>query len=104
MLAAAWIQFQVHDWVNHERHDLREDGKDKAIVLPRRGLPPWQNHKDWPAEHDMRIAENKVMATAPGGYPVFANSRHALVGRLGGVRRGREEGRGAARGCPDPPR
>jgi Animal haem peroxidase/Catalase len=74
LLAAAWIQFQVHDWVNHARDDLREDRKDGAIVLPRRGLPPWQNHKDWPAEQDMRIAENKVMAKGPGGYPVFANA------------------------------
>ena len=22
ILAAAWIQFQVHDWVNHARHPL----------------------------------------------------------------------------------
>ncbi len=34
----------------------------------------------------------------------FRQYRHALVGRLGSVRRGREEGRGAARGCPYPPR
>ena len=28
LLAAAWIQFQVHDWVNHARHPLGEDDVD----------------------------------------------------------------------------
>jgi hypothetical protein len=73
VLAAAWIQFQVHDWVNHQRNDLRQDGNDGAIRLPRPGLPPWQNHKDWPAEQEMRIADNKPIATWPDGCPVFAN-------------------------------
>ena len=71
VLAAAWIQFQVHDWVNHERFELGEKGKD--IVLPRPGAEPWRNHKNLPPEAAMRIADNKVMAHAPAGYPVFAN-------------------------------
>jgi hypothetical protein len=72
VLAAAWIQFQVHDWVNHERFDLGEPGKD--IVLRRPGPELWRNHKDLAPEQDMRIADNKVMAHSPAGYPVFANS------------------------------
>ena len=32
ILAAAWIQFQVHDWVNHARHPLGED--DVVVPLP----------------------------------------------------------------------
>jgi hypothetical protein len=69
LLAAAWIQFQVHDWVNHARYDLGE----KDIVLRRPGLKPWQNHEKLQPEQDMRIADNKVLAQAKGGYPVFAN-------------------------------
>jgi hypothetical protein len=71
VLAAAWIQFQVHDWVNHARFDLGE--KDKDIVLPRRGAEPWRNHKDLPPESDMRIAGNKILGHTPGGCPVFPN-------------------------------
>ena len=32
LLAAAWIQFQVHDWVSHARHPLGED--DVVVPLP----------------------------------------------------------------------
>jgi Animal haem peroxidase/Catalase len=71
VLAAAWIQFQVHDWVNHARFELGEKGQD--IVLPRRGGEPWRNHKDLPPEPDMRIAGNKIIAQAPGQCPVFPN-------------------------------
>ncbi|HEU0060760.1 MAG TPA: peroxidase family protein, partial [Hyphomicrobiaceae bacterium] len=70
VLAAAWIQFQVHDWVNHARFGLGEKGKD--IVLPHRGAE-WRNHKELPPESDMRIAGNKVIGHAPGGCPVFPN-------------------------------
>ena len=68
LLAAAWIQFQVHDWVNHARDD-RSDRKD-VWCRCRAGMPPWQNTQGWPAEQDMRIAGNKVMADGPDGYPV----------------------------------
>jgi len=33
VLAAAWIQFQVHDWVSHARHALGE--KDVIVPLPK---------------------------------------------------------------------
>jgi Animal haem peroxidase/Catalase len=71
VLAAAWIQFQVHDWVNHARYDLGEQGKD--IVLPRPGAEPWRNHRNLAAESDMRIAGNKILGHAPSGCPVFPN-------------------------------
>ncbi len=32
LLAAAWIQFQVHDWVAHPRRPLGED--DVVVPLP----------------------------------------------------------------------
>jgi hypothetical protein len=71
VLAAAWIQFQVHDWANHERFDLGE--KDQDIVLPLGPGACWRNHRDLPEESKMRIAGNKVLARAPAGYPIFAN-------------------------------
>jgi Animal haem peroxidase len=73
VLAAAWIQFQVHDWVNHERFDLGQEGQDIILPLPP-GREPWRNHKDLSPEHVMRIAGNKVLCQAAGGYPIFANS------------------------------
>ncbi|QEV17231.1 peroxidase family protein [Streptomyces alboniger] len=71
VLAAAWIQFQVHDWVNHGRH--KPGGK--AVEVP---LPPgstWQNTPGGPAEHVMRFAENEGVEL-PGDQPpiLFANT------------------------------
>ena len=54
VLAAAWIQFQVHDWVNHRRFPVGE----ASIDLP---LPPgrtWRNTVGGAEETVMRIAAN----------------------------------------------
>jgi len=56
ILAAAWIQFQVHDWVNHARHPLGTD--DVMVPLPD-GMT-WKNTPDGEAEAMMRIAGNKI--------------------------------------------
>ena len=37
ILAAAWIQFQVHDWVNHARFKLGQDGGKYDVKVP---MPP----------------------------------------------------------------
>ncbi|MEV7193119.1 peroxidase family protein [Streptomyces sp. NPDC093510] len=71
VLAAAWIQFQVHDWVNHRRH--KPGGK--AVEVP---LPPgttWYNTPGGPAERVMRFAENEGIEL-PGDQPpvLFANT------------------------------
>ncbi|MGJ5831128.1 peroxidase family protein [Streptomyces ossamyceticus] len=71
VLAAAWIQFQVHDWVNHRRH---KPG-DRSVEVP---LPPghggWHNTPTGPAENVMRFAENEGIER-PGQPPIlFANS------------------------------
>lgn len=71
VLAAAWIQFQVHDWVNHRRHPVGE----KAVEVP---LPPgagsWQNSPGGPREDVMRFAEN-IGLERPTGLPIlFANT------------------------------
>jgi hypothetical protein len=54
LLAAAWIQFQVHDWVSHPRHPLGED--DVVVKLP--GDMTWKNTPGGTPEHEMRIAGN----------------------------------------------
>ncbi|KAK4613678.1 Alpha-dioxygenase 2 [Fulvia fulva] len=47
LLAAAWIQFQVHDWFNHE-------DSDQTYNIP------LQKGDDWPAEHKpMRLFKTK---------------------------------------------
>lgn len=54
ILAAAWIQFQVHDWVLHSRSPLGTDD----VTVP---LPPgtdWHNTVGGPPEDRMRIAGN----------------------------------------------
>ena len=54
LVAAAWIQFQVHDWVGHPRYPLGKD--DVHVALPR-GMT-WSNTPEGPPEHEMRIAGN----------------------------------------------
>ncbi|MCA1851193.1 MAG: catalase, partial [Beggiatoa sp.] len=55
LLAAAWIQFQVHDWVNHARYPLGE--KDVRVPLPL-GMTGWSNTPGGQLEPEMRIAGN----------------------------------------------
>jgi hypothetical protein len=61
MLAASWIQVQVHDWVNHARHPLGV--QDVTVPLPK-GMT-WRSAKDGPAENVMRIAGN-ISIDKPG--------------------------------------
>ena len=72
LLAAAWIQFQVHDWVNHRRYPLGKD--DVRVPLPH-GMT-WTNTPDGQVEHEMRIAGN-IPFGEPGANPmspVFPNA------------------------------
>jgi hypothetical protein len=71
LLAAAWIQFQVHDWVSHPRRPLGED--DIVVQLP--GDMTWSNTPGGRPEREMRIAGN---ISYPDGRPnpmspVFGN-------------------------------
>jgi hypothetical protein len=73
LLAASWIQFQVHDWVNHARHPLGH--RDVGVPLPP-GMPGWSNTPGGPPEPEMRIAGNvSVGGTLPDGseLPLFRN-------------------------------
>lgn len=67
ILAAAWIQFQVHDWVNHARHALGE--KDVVVNMPS-GLK-WTSEVGGSAEDVMRIAGNVEMGGHDGRPPIF---------------------------------
>ncbi|WP_027232923.1 peroxidase family protein [Phyllobacterium sp. UNC302MFCol5.2] len=65
ILAAAWIQFQVHDWVNHARNPL---GKDDVIVPLPKGMT-WQSSVGGPREDVMRIASNVAGRDPVDGQP-----------------------------------
>ena len=73
VLAAAWIQFQVHDWVQHKRHPLGKN--DIRVPLPDGGK--WQNVAGGPWETEMRIAGDEAHAEADPAAgraaPVFTN-------------------------------
>ena len=72
ILAAAWIQFQVHDWVAHPRRPLGEDD----VVVPLPGEMTWSNTPGGPPERQMRIAGNIPYAEAGPNpmRPVFGNT------------------------------
>ena len=62
ILAACWIQFQVHDWVDHGRKALGApgDARDVAVAFPD-GNHQWRNTADGPYEDNMRIAGNTYL-------------------------------------------
>ena len=69
VLAAAWIQFQVHDWVAHARKVLG-DG-DIVVDLPK-GHSGWLNEFNGELEPVMRIADN--IPLDPASPLLFANA------------------------------
>jgi heme peroxidase/catalase len=69
ILAAAWIQFQVHDWVAHPRVPLGE----QDVVVPLLPGMTWANVKDGPDEPTMRIAGNVEVERTPLS-PAFENT------------------------------
>jgi len=68
ILAAAWIQFQVHDWVVHARYPLGVD--DVRVPLPP-GTPGWQNTPGGPLEQQMRIGGNISRGIGADGVEVL---------------------------------
>lgn len=67
ILAAAWIQFQVHDWVNHARHPLGK--KDVIVDLPA-GMK-WTSEVGGKPEDVMRIAGNVEIDGYAGKPPIY---------------------------------
>jgi hypothetical protein len=72
LLAAAWIQFQVHDWVHHDRHRLG----DHDLVVPLPDGVGWTNTPDGPEERRMRIAGDVSLSDLEtgGSSRVFRNT------------------------------
>ncbi len=70
VLAAAWIQFQVHDWVAHAR---RAPGEDDVIVPVPNRYPDWASQPGSPASREMRISGN-VPPPATRAQWIFANA------------------------------
>ncbi|HEY9375746.1 MAG TPA: peroxidase family protein, partial [Jiangellaceae bacterium] len=72
LLAAAWTQFQVHDWVSHERLPLGVN--DVTVPLPP-GMTGWSNTPGGRPERVMRIAGNVPARQDPpdGLGPRFQN-------------------------------
>jgi hypothetical protein len=72
ILAAGWIQFQIHDWVNHDRFPL---GGDTDVIVP---LPPgadqWDSRGDGNKENVMRIAGNRPRDANVAGSPLGNNT------------------------------
>jgi hypothetical protein len=68
LLAGAWLQFQVHDWIMH----------DKDPDPARRLRVPLAEGDAWPerADGDMLVARTRpsAMRRRPGGPPVYDNS------------------------------
>jgi hypothetical protein len=66
LLAAAWIQFQVHDWFDHEKEDL-DSGRD--LHVPQNG--------DWADPNGMRLAKTKPdperLSELDDKYPAYCN-------------------------------
>jgi len=71
ILAAAWIQFQVHDWVSHAVYPL---GK-RDVVIPLPSGRTCRNRVDGDLESVMRIAGNTEPVGSIDGAPIlFANN------------------------------
>ncbi|GIM92401.1 peroxidase [Paractinoplanes toevensis] len=68
ILAAAWIQFQVHDWVVHARHPLGVD--DVRVPLPP-DVPGWRNTPGGPLEPEMRIGGNISKGVGADGHELL---------------------------------
>src|ERR1044072_6333433 len=71
-LAGAWIQFQVHDWVDHARNKLGVN--DVRVPLPEH-FPDWRSTVDGAPGREMRIAGNVDAGkpAADGTQRLFAN-------------------------------
>jgi hypothetical protein len=75
LMAAAWIQFQVHDWVDHPRYAL-DAPNGRQIELPLPAGRTWENHLGGPVQSSMRIAENIPKITSDprlNNVPVYRN-------------------------------
>ena len=75
VLAAAWIQFEVHDWFSHGPNDLKEPYE----IAPRRRRRLAREPDDHPAHAARRDLRSERA-------PDLDHGRHALVGQLADLR------------------
>jgi Animal haem peroxidase/Catalase len=66
LLAASWIQFQVHDWVDHARYPLGE--RDVVVPMPRGQT--WRNQSNGPEERAMRFGDDRSELVG-GRTPIY---------------------------------
>jgi hypothetical protein len=68
LLAAAWVQFQVHDWFGHETEDPEDLDTGKEYRVPQAG--------DWKQPH-MRVPKTTLdpdpLTPLDGKYPAYRN-------------------------------
>jgi zinc transporter ZupT len=68
ILAAAWIQFQVHDWVDHARNPLGVND----VVVPLRPGSGWRSSVNATPVDEMRIAGNTGLdERRPSRPPIY---------------------------------
>ncbi|MEM7711689.1 MAG: peroxidase family protein, partial [Pseudomonadota bacterium] len=69
VLAAAWIQFQAHDWVQHSRYPLGR----RDITVPMPAGRTWRNTPDGPEEREMRISGDRPVDPTEAWPMTFTN-------------------------------
>ena len=72
IIAAAWIQFQVHDWVEHKRYPTGT----RSVEVPLPTGMTWSNTPGGKPERVMRFAENEGVHPVGDAEPpiLFANA------------------------------
>lgn len=71
VIAAAWIQFQVHDWVNHKRYPAGT----KSVEVPLPSGMTWINTPGGAPESVMRFADDEGVRPGAAEPPIlFANT------------------------------
>ncbi|WP_084773617.1 peroxidase family protein [Nonomuraea candida] len=73
ILAAAWIQFQVHDWVDHKRHPAGT----RSVEVPLPAGMTWVNTPGGAPEAVMRFAEDQGVPQPGGMGPPILSSNAA---------------------------
>ena len=62
LLVAAWLQFEVHDWMSHGTNEVDNPWEVKL-----------ENDDPWP-QHPMQIRRTQVDPTSDGGPPTYRNT------------------------------
>jgi len=77
LLAAAWLQFMVHDWLSHGKND-----KDRMVEIPLADDDPWSQRPMLVARTRTDPAPTPADASRP---PAYVNTKR-IGGRLADLR------------------